>query len=68
MSIVKISKRFQVTIPKDVRQSIGLRPGMKVEIIPRGDHLTLIPLKPLWKLKGILKGIDTNIEREGHGR
>jgi AbrB family looped-hinge helix DNA binding protein len=64
MTTVLISPKFQVVIPKEVREEAGLAPGMKVEVIPYGDRIVLIPLKPLSALKGSLKGIDTTITRD----
>ncbi len=64
MSTVTISPKFQVVIPKDVRKKLGLIPGQKVETIVFEDRIELIPVKPVKKLRGFLKGIDTNIDRE----
>ncbi len=64
MSTVTISPKFQVVIPKDVRKKLGLTPGQKVETIVFEDRIELIPVKPVKKLRGFLKGIDTKIDRE----
>ncbi len=64
MSIVTISSRFQVVIPKDVRERLGLRPGQKVEAIPFKGRIELILLEPIESMRGFLKGIDTSVPRE----
>lgn len=64
MATVTISPKYQVVIPKDVRQKLGLTPGQKVQTIIFEDRIELIPVKPIKKMKGFLKGIDTHIERE----
>ena len=64
MATVTISPKFQVVIPKDVRQKLGLTPGQKVQTILFEDRIELIPVKPIKKMKGFLKGIDTHIPRE----
>jgi AbrB family looped-hinge helix DNA binding protein len=64
MSIVTISSRFQVVIPKDVRERLGLRPGQKVEAIPFKGRIELILLEPMESMRGFLKGIDTSVPRE----
>ena len=64
VSTVTISPKFQVVIPKDVREKLGLTPGQKVQTIVFEDRIELIPVKPVKKLKGFLKGIDTSVPRE----
>lgn len=64
MDTVTISPKYQVVIPKAIRESLGLRPGQKVQAIQLGDHVELIPVVPIKKMRGFLKGIDTNVPRE----
>lgn len=64
MSTVTISPKFQVVIPKDCRESLGLRPGQKVEAIPYEGRLVLVPVEPVADLRGFLAGIDTLVERQ----
>ena len=64
MTVVTISSRFQVVIPKDVRERLDLKPGQKVEAIPFKGRVELIPLHPIESMRGFLKGIDTTVTRE----
>ena len=64
MTTVTISPKFQVVIPKDVREKLGLTPGQKVQTILFEDRIELIPVRPIKKMKGFLKGIDTRVKRE----
>ena len=64
MTTVTVSPKFQVVIPREVRESMGLRPGEKLGVLAFGDRIELVVLRPLKKLRGILKGMDTRIERE----
>ena len=64
MATVTISPKFQVVIPKEVRERLGLKPGQKVQTIVFDDRIELIPIKPIKKMKGFLKGIDTRVPRE----
>jgi AbrB family looped-hinge helix DNA binding protein len=64
MATVTISPKFQVVIPKEIRQKLGLTPGQKVQTIIFEDRIELIPVKPIKKMKGFLKGIDTKVTRE----
>ena len=64
METVTISPKFQVVIPRAIRQSLGLQPGQKVQAILYQNRIELIPLRPIQAARGFLKGIDTTIERE----
>jgi AbrB family looped-hinge helix DNA binding protein len=64
MSTVTISPKFQVVIPKEIRKRLGLTPGQKIQTIVFDDRIELIPIKPIKKMKGFLKGIDTRVPRE----
>ncbi|NQT11131.1 MAG: AbrB/MazE/SpoVT family DNA-binding domain-containing protein, partial [Planctomycetes bacterium] len=57
MSVVTISSKWQVVIPKDVRDKLRIRPGQKVQAFAVGDRIELVPVVPLEQLKGFLKGL-----------
>jgi AbrB family looped-hinge helix DNA binding protein len=59
-----ISPKFQVVIPKAVRERLGLSPGQKVQAIVYGHRIELIPVQPAKRLRGFLEGIDTTVPRE----
>jgi AbrB family looped-hinge helix DNA binding protein len=64
MSTVTISPKYQVVIPKEIRQKLKLSPGQKVQTIAYDDRIELIPVVPIRKMKGYLKGINTDIPRD----
>ena len=64
METVTISPKYQVVIPKQIRDRLGLLPGQKVQAIAYGDRIELIPVRLVRQMKGFLKGIDTSVERE----
>ncbi len=64
MGKVTLSPKFQVVIPKDIRDKLGLEPGQKIEAIAYDDRVELIPVRPIRQMRGFLKGIDTSVERE----
>lgn len=64
MGTVTISPKFQVVIPKEIRKKLALSPGQKVQAIVYGDRIELVPLRPLKKMRGFVRGIDTRVERE----
>ena len=64
MEAVTVSPRFQVVIPLKVRQSLGLKPGQEVQVILYDNRIELVPLVAAQQVRGFLKGINTNVERD----
>ncbi len=64
MHTVTVSPKFQVVIPRAVRESLGLRPGQKIQVLLYGDRVELIPLRRMREMRGFLRGIDTRLRRE----
>lgn len=64
MKAVTVSPKFQVVIPRDLRKSMDIQPGTRVQILQYENRIELIPLKSPRSLRGFLKGIDTTIERD----
>ncbi|MBU1207767.1 MAG: AbrB/MazE/SpoVT family DNA-binding domain-containing protein [Proteobacteria bacterium] len=65
MGTVTISPKFQVVIPKEIREKLSLSPGQKIQAIIYGDRIELIPLRPVKRMRGFLKGTDTKVDRQG---
>jgi AbrB family looped-hinge helix DNA binding protein len=67
---VTLSSRYQVVIPKDVRDSMGLKAGMQFEFLTYGNIIRLVPVPPIQEMEGFLKGKlkDSTIEREEEDR
>jgi AbrB family looped-hinge helix DNA binding protein len=64
MEAVTVSPKFQIVIPRAIRDSLDIRPGQKVQVIRYGDRIELVPLRPIQETRGFLRGIDTTVERE----
>lgn len=64
MSTVTISPKYQVVIPKEIRDKLELRPGQKVHALAYEGRVELIPVRPARELRGFVKGIDTGVERD----
>ena len=64
MEAATVSPKFQIVIPRRVRQSLDIQPGQKVQVIRYGNRIELIPLRPIRETRGFLRGIDTTVERE----
>lgn len=63
METVTISPKYQVVIPKRIRDQLCILPGQKIQLTAYGGHIQLIPVRPMRELRGSLKGLDTSVER-----
>ena len=64
MNIVKVSPKYKIVIPKEVREALDLRPGQEVAVLRYRDRIELISMRPVKEMRGLLRGIDSTIERE----
>jgi len=64
MEAVKISPKFQVVIPRSVREKLHLVAGQKMQVVAYGNRIELIPEREISTMRGFLKGIDTTVTRE----
>ena len=68
MARTRVSPKFQVVIPKEVREGMDLRVGQELQIVSKGCVITLVPERPLSSLRGFAKGIRTDNLREKKDR
>ena len=64
MQQVKVSPKFQVVIPKAVRESLGIQPGQRLQVVPYGERIELVPVREIDEMRGFLAGMDPTFERE----
>lgn len=64
MTAVTVSPKFQVVIPKEVRESMGIVTGQKMQVVTYRNRIELIPIKSMKEMKGFLSGIDTEVKRD----
>lgn len=64
MSSVTVSPKFQVVIPKDIRDAVGIVSGQQIQMLAYGNRIELIPIKPMREMKGFIKGIDSDVARD----
>jgi len=68
MARTRVSPKYQVVIPKEVRESMGLKVGQELQVVTKGGVITLVPERPLSDLRGFAKGIRTDNLREKKDR
>lgn len=64
MPSVTVSPKYQVVIPKAVRDAVGIYSGQKIQVLTYQNRIELVPIKPMKSMKGFLAGIDTEVARE----
>jgi AbrB family looped-hinge helix DNA binding protein len=64
MDTVTLSSKFQVVIPRSVRVSLGLKPGMKLQVIEYNGRVEFLPVRKPSEFRGLLKGLKPVIKRE----
>ena len=64
MPIAVISPKFQIVIPKEIRERYELKPGQQVALIDRDGYIALVPRRPISELRGIAKGAPTDDYRD----
>jgi AbrB family looped-hinge helix DNA binding protein len=64
MQTVTVSPKYQVVIPKTVREALKLRPGQRMQVVEHEGRIEFIPERDFKELRGFLKGIDTEFNRE----
>jgi AbrB family looped-hinge helix DNA binding protein len=66
--LVTLSSKYQVVIPRSVRARLGLKPGMKLQVIEYEGRVEFLPVRRASALRGFLRGMDTDVERESNNR
>ncbi len=64
MSVATLSSKFQISIPKDVRETLNLRPGQKLAFLCIGKSVKLVPQPRIEDLFGIGKGANPDGYRD----
>jgi AbrB family looped-hinge helix DNA binding protein len=68
MARTKVSSKYQVVIPKEVRERTKIRPGQQFQVIAKGGVITLVPDRPISEMRGFVRGIRTTGFREKKDR
>jgi AbrB family looped-hinge helix DNA binding protein len=68
MSVVTVSPKFQIVIPKAIRERLRLNPGQRIQAVLYDNRIELIPVHPMAEMRGFLQGLDTDGYREPNRR
>jgi len=68
MDAVTVSPKFQVVIPRAVRERARIRVGERLQVISFDDRIELVPVRPMRSMRGFLKGLDRRFVRDEDDR
>ena len=68
MNAVTVSPKYQVVIPREIRERMHIQPGEKLQVISFDDRIELVPIRPMRKMRGFLKGFNSNFKRDKRDR
>ncbi|MBW2370229.1 MAG: AbrB/MazE/SpoVT family DNA-binding domain-containing protein [Deltaproteobacteria bacterium] len=68
MNTVTVSSKYQIVIPKQVRESANIKPGTKIQMVEVDGVIQLVPVKPIQEMKGHFKGREIEYSREKKDR
>jgi len=68
MDTVTLSPKYQVVIPRAIREKWNVKPGQKVRFIIYGNRLEIVPVRDIKSARGFLKGMSSGIERDEEDR
>lgn len=68
MHIATISSKFQLSVPKKLREQLHIKPGQQFILIPKGECLELVPKRSIKSMRGVLEGANTENIRDREDR
>lgn len=65
MATTTVSDKYEIVIPEELRSDLDIKPGQQVELVRSGGRIEIVPVRPIQKARGFLRGIrTTTTERE----
>ena len=64
INTITLSPKFQLVIPKHIRESMQLKAGTPMQVVQYGDRIEFIPVRPMQAARGMLSGMNTDFDRE----
>ena len=64
MAMVRVSPKFQVVIPLEIRQALRLKPGQKLQVLRYQNRIELIPVPDMKAMRGFVRGLETSVSRD----
>ena len=67
-ALTTISSKYQIVIPREIREQFHLKPGQKLMFIPLDKTIRVVIVPSIEEAQGMFPGIDTTVEREEDDR
>ncbi len=64
MNAIKVSPKYQIVIPKAIRESLCIKPGEMLQVFELEGRIEVVPVRPVQSFRGRYKGINTSVERD----
>lgn len=64
MTTLTLSPKFQVVVPKEIREAMNLKAGTPMQVVQYGERIEFIPVRPMRQARGMLRGMATDVERD----
>ena len=64
MDTVTLSSKYQIVIPREVREKFDLKPGQKIMFVPYQKSIRLVIVPPIKEALGMFKGMNIDNIRE----
>lgn len=68
MSTVTVSSKFQIVIPREIREKNRIVAGQRLQLISLNGRIELVPVREMSSMRGFLKGFDASFERDEEDR
>lgn len=68
MEAATISSKYQIVIPRKIREHYNVKPGYKAVFVPFENTLRVVFVPPIEQARGMFPGLDTSVEREEEDR
>jgi len=65
MNSVRVSPKYQIVIPREIRESMNIKPGETMQVFELEGRIEVVPVRSVRSLRGRYKGIDTSLDRDG---
>ncbi len=64
MDTVTLSSKYQIVIPREVREKFNLKPGQKIMFVPYQKSIRLVIVPSIKEAKGMFEGMNIDNLRE----
>jgi AbrB family looped-hinge helix DNA binding protein len=68
MALTTVSPKYQIVIPKEIRERMKITPGQKIKFVLINGRIEIIPIRPIESYRGIFPNMDTSNYRDEEDR